>query len=98
MNYEQSAKNAIIFEIAISQNIIFHLVYISGKMIFWLLSDYTIAIRLKGLHQKAPRLQQLNFDALAEEFGFGSGRSLSVAFKEITDINLRDFIRMSKLS
>ena len=46
--------------------------------------------------EQDPKLQQLNFDALAEEFGFGSGRSFSAAFKEITDINLNDFIQMSK--
>lgn len=46
--------------------------------------------------EQDPKLHQLNFDALAEEFGFGSGRSFSAAFKEITDINLSDFILMSK--
>lgn len=46
--------------------------------------------------EQDPKLQQLNFDALAEEFGFGSGRSFSAAFKEITDTNLNDFIQMSK--
>lgn len=43
-----------------------------------------------------PRVQQINLDALAEEFGFGSGKSFSAAFKEITDMNLNDFIRLSK--
>lgn len=46
--------------------------------------------------QKDPGLRQLNFDALAEEFGFGSGKSLSVAFKEMTDLSLFDFVKMSE--
>lgn len=47
--------------------------------------------------EQNPKLQQLHYDALAEEFGFGSGRSFSTAFKEITDISLSDFIRQVAL-
>lgn len=46
--------------------------------------------------EQDPKLKELNFDALAEEFGFGSGKSFSAAFKEITDTNLMDFIRLNK--
>lgn len=46
--------------------------------------------------EQNPKLQQLNFDALAAKFGFGSGRSFSNAFKEITGINLNDYLQTNK--
>lgn len=45
-----------------------------------------------------PQLQDLKLDVLAEEFGFGSTKSFSIAFKEVTDMSISDFIRLSRVN
>lgn len=43
-----------------------------------------------------PELQELKLEALSEEFGFGNSKSFSLAFKEITNMSITDFIKLSK--
>lgn len=61
--------------------------------------DYIKKLRIdyavKEISSK-PQLQELKLDVLAEEFGFGSAKSFSIAFKEVTDISVSDFIRLSR--
>lgn len=39
-------------------------------------------------------MRLLNLTGLASEFGFGSSKSFSNSFKEITKISVTDFIKM----
>ncbi|EKB07672.1 hypothetical protein [Myroides odoratus] len=39
-------------------------------------------------------MRLLNLTGLASEFGFGSAKGFSTAFKEITKISVTDFIKM----
>lgn len=61
--------------------------------------DYIKKLRIdyavKEISSK-PQLQELKLDVLAEEFGFGSAKSFSIAFKEVTDISVSDFLRLSR--
>lgn len=61
--------------------------------------DYIKKLRIdyavKEISSK-PQLQELKLEVLSEEFGFGSAKSFSTAFKEVTDISVSDFIRLSR--
>lgn len=61
--------------------------------------DYIKKLRIdyavKEISSK-PQLQELKLDVLAEEFGFGSAKSFSITFKEVTDMSVSDFIRLSR--
>lgn len=61
--------------------------------------DYLKRLRIQhALHELTynPKLRLLNLTGLASEFGFGSAKDFSSAFKEITKLSVTDFIKMRK--
>ena len=60
-------------------------------------SDYLKRLRIQHAVRELtynPKLHLLNLTGLADEFGFGSSKSFSNSFKEITKISVTDFIKM----
>ncbi|MDM1043540.1 AraC family transcriptional regulator [Myroides sp. 1354] len=60
-------------------------------------SDYLKHLRIQHAVRELtynPKLHLLNLTGLADEFGFGSSKSFSNAFKEIAKISVTDFIKM----
>jgi len=60
-------------------------------------SDYLKRLRIQHAVRELtynPKLHLLNMNGLADEFGFGSSKSFSNSFKEITKISVTDFIKM----
>ena len=60
-------------------------------------SDYLKHLRIQHAVRELtynPKLHLLNLTGLADEFGFGSSKSFSNSFKEITKISVTDFIKM----
>lgn len=60
-------------------------------------SDYLKHLRIQHAVRELtynPKLHLLNLTGLADEFGFGSSKSFSNSFKEITRISVTDFIKM----
>lgn len=60
-------------------------------------SDYLKHLRIQHAVRELtynPKLHLLNLTGLADEFGFGSSKSFSNAFKEMTKISVTDFIKM----
>ncbi|WP_158961882.1 helix-turn-helix domain-containing protein [Myroides fluvii] len=60
-------------------------------------SDYLKRLRVQYAVRELtynPKLHLLNLTGLADEFGFGSSKSFSNSFKEITKISVTDFIKM----
>ena len=59
--------------------------------------DYLKQLRIQhALYELTynPKMRLLNLTGLASEFGFGSAKGFSTAFKEITKISVTDFIKM----
>ncbi|QQU03312.1 helix-turn-helix domain-containing protein [Myroides odoratus] len=59
--------------------------------------DYLKQLRIQhALYELTynPKMRLLNLTGLASEFGFGSAKGFSAAFKEITKISVTDFIKM----